>query len=822
MFNSSLIRASFVVLLAAAALAGPAFAEEAVVEAARVAVVLDSGAADLEGRVAEVLREHIVMERRSPQAAVEIVRGDAPAADLRIYLGRAGSPLIDGLAKAHGVTLPGKLRTHPESFAIKTATVDGVPAIVALAADGRGVLYAAGEILRRLSYRPGAVIAPAMDVRTAPAYRFRGSSGNQGGTMRQVTGARAWTDQEWQAYVTELALSGANVFYAAGANREFLKQFDLMTVSDVRPNQFRGEYPKEWQATERGNWVCPSVPEARKALLEQWDRDFAEREDHEVLRMYAGDPGGCRCPRCEPWGKTFIELCEEVANLWLKHHPEGIVQIANQDLSNEGDQAIFDYLNEKPRPWLEGIAYGPGSNAMSDYFRPELREDLFEYARSGPVNRYLAETLNQLPKEQQISHYSDITHWISAQYEVENPEPNIVKIYGRRTFHTRPRAFYEIFQAIMPFSEGDIIYSEGYHDELHQWMWNRLLWDSHQSLDAVLGDYFRYFMGPDAVEPMRAAALQLEENLEAPLATNEGIGRFYELVKSAENTLPDVEHMRPGDHRWLEYMQKAALDQYFQLKLHRETDREQRVMAALRGSGDAAARIAAAKAVIDEAAETPEMAELRETARRCGEASDRLYGVRNVGFFSTDKPLTSLGWAAKQIDRAGTAPEAEREAILGRVAGYTDAGEGGFYDDAGDEAAQPRLVKGESYDATAMMDPNNRPSQNTIAYSLEDPRGVAFRYEGLDPNAAYKVRVAVALPRIPRGMGVPETLKRTQSILADGEYLVKDAEIPEYTADIFEYDVPQGLTQDGTLELTFERGTGAMAVVVGEVWLVKK
>jgi hypothetical protein len=796
-------------------------------ETPSLTVVIAPDAPPLEERVATLLSNKIRMERRSPDVQVSIIRAEAAPTNgsLPIFLGRAGTAQMDSLCKKYNVTLPGKQRVAPESFALKfIGRDDGGYGLVAVGADGRGVLYAAGEILRQASFKRGGVTFSRLDLQSAPAYRFRGSSANQGGTMMQITGARSWTEDERHDYILELALSGANTFYASGTEFDFVKQYDLMTVTDCRPNEYRGSFPKEWQATERGGWVCPSVPEARKALLEQWDKDFAQRPDHDVLRMYAGDPGGCRCPRCEPWGKTFVLLCEEVANLWLKHHPHSIVQIANQDLSNAGDQAIFDYLNEKPRTWLEGLAYGPGSNAMSPYFRNELREDLFEYPRTGPVSRYLAETLNQLPKYQQITHYSDITHWISAQYQVEHPEPNIVKVYGRRTFHTRPQAFYDINQAIMPFSEGDIIYSEGYHDELHQWMWNRLLWNPHQSLDAVLGDYFTYFMGPESVESMRAAALQLEKNLETPLAMNDGIDRFRELVKQGGQGMPDFDHLRPGDHRWLEYLQKADLDKYFQLKLRIELSKRQRISDALAASTDSDAKLAAVKAVLAEPAESPEMAALREDARVAGEASNKLYGVRNVGYFSTDKALTDLAWIAKQVDLAAAAPADQRGALLANLVGYEDPGPGGFYDDAGDKDRQPHLVQGESYNATPMMDPNNRPSQNTIAYSLEDPKGVvSFHYTGLEPNAQYRMRATLVLPRLPRGMAqMPEGLKRTETILADGAEIAKDIEVPEYTAQQFEYDIPQSATQDGTLDLTFQRGTGAMAVVVSEVWLLKK
>jgi hypothetical protein len=218
------------------------------------------------------------------------------------------------------------------------------------------------------------------------------------------------------------------------------------------------------------------------------------------------------------------------------------------------------------------------------------------------------------------------------------------------------------------------------------------------------------------------------------------------------------------------------------------------------------------------------MVALREEADRLGEESETIFGVRNVGYFSLDKDLTGLTWLSNQIKGAAASKSAkEKRAILSMVAGYEDPGEGGFYDDAGRKGRQPHLLKGDSYDASAMLDPSNRPSQNTITYNLEDKVGIVFRYTGLDPAASYKVRVTMVSPRIPRQLlDLPTEMRRTQSVLADGQYLAKDVEIPEYTARQFEYDVPKTLTQDGALELSFERGTGSIATVVSEVWLIRK
>jgi hypothetical protein len=577
---------------------------------------------------------------------IPVIVGDGPtgAFDLAIHLRIEADPTA-----------------APESYRVQTTTVKGAPAVVGVGVDLRGVLYAAGEIIRQCTFSADSLCVAECDVSSAPAYRYRGFSANQGGTMMKMTKARGWTREEYNEALMDYALAGANAFYAGrngGAVYDFLKSMDLMTITDARPNEYRQEFPESWAAGgleswEGDHWICPSLPECRKALMDTWKADFAQRADHDVFRMYAGDPGGCRDERCAPWGKTFIELCEEVGKLWLKDHPDSIVLVANQDLTNEGDRAIFRYMNEKPQPWLYGICYAPGSNALSEYFREELREDLFVYPGGGPMNRYLAEIHRQLPPEMRIVHFSDITHWISAQYKVNKPEPNLVKSFGRRTFHTRPEAFYRIFQAIMPFSEGDMIYSEGYHDEFHQYLWNRLLWNPNQPLETVMTEYCTLYFGEDAAPLMMAAMLQLEKTLELPLESNTGVDEFYALVKKAGWRIPA--NLMKNDHRWRLFMQKAALDKYVQLKLRTELDKERRIVLALQKSLESealATGLDAALEVLDEATESPEMALLREEARMLGEQSEKLFAVRNVGFFKLDQSLRALPKMKEKIEEA--------------------------------------------------------------------------------------------------------------------------------------------------------------------------
>lgn len=608
---------------------------------------------------------------------ITITRFRDEEASLHIVIGRTEEyPRLQTLCERHGVVLPGRDTPFPEGFAVKLVETEDGPMIIAVGADERGVLYAAGEILRRFAYGAETLSVEPYQVATAPAYRYRGFSANQGGTMRQITDARGWTTAELFEVIQDYALAGANMFYVerdGGQLYDYVRSLGLMTITDCRPNEYRGEIPEGWAAGglerwEGGHWLCPSVPEARAKLMDTWREDFAKRPHHDVFRMYSGDPGGCRDDRCAPWGKTYIELCEEVAAIWREGHEDGIVIIANQDLSNEGDQAIFDYLNAQPRPWLYGLAYGPGSNAMSHYFRDELREDLFAYSGTGPVNRYLRETLNELPAQQKIIHYSDITHWIRSQYEVESPDPYLVRVFGRRTFHTRPQAMYDIFQAIMPFSEGDIIYSEGYHDEFHQYMWARLLWNPNRTCEDVVNEYCTYYFGADAAPIMREAIFQLEENLEAPLRENTGITKYHGLVTAAGKRVPA--NLLKDDHRWRAHAQKAALDLIVQQRLQKEWAVAQGVLDEIdRGLEDDDLQVALRKAMgalVIEMGPSFSMGELLTQVRQYGDEAENRHGIRNVGAFRLDRPLFDLRRIRARVNAIIAEPDPGIQAIAAR------------------------------------------------------------------------------------------------------------------------------------------------------------
>ena len=79
-----------------------------------------------------------------------------PGADVYIHLGKVrASGALHELCTQHTVQPPGKEKPNPEGFAVKTVQDGKDRAVLAVGADDRGVLYATGEILRRLRFEAG-------------------------------------------------------------------------------------------------------------------------------------------------------------------------------------------------------------------------------------------------------------------------------------------------------------------------------------------------------------------------------------------------------------------------------------------------------------------------------------------------------------------------------------------------------------------------------------------------------------------------------------------------------------------------------------------
>lgn len=817
-----------------------------------------------------VEQRYVDLLRGRLEKLVEIASEARDAEDhLTVYLGTLQSHRrLRSLADSLGVAFPTELDPGPEGFVLATGEVDERPAALLIGSDRRGILYAIGEFLRRVEQHGQQLSVPRdVELRRAPRWPVRGLLVVQGHTMRELTGARAWTLPEWQQAHLDYALAGANTFEVPPHADwkpiyDMLRGYGLRTHTIISGNA--GSGPPEWQAKEaigRTGYLSPAVPEARAKLLADRREQFRSMPAYDSVHIKSGDGGGDESEAARPYGRHFIELCRDYAQLLHEVHPETAVYVGNQKLDNAGDQAILQYLQDNPADWCAGLCYGPGSNAMgwTPGRRQDHRMDLFRYARRGGMSRYLSYLLHELPPKKDILLFTDLTHWVYSQYGLmdhaiiadrdhqtppawdgwmyaRRPDAALAQVYDRRTFHARPRNYYRVFQETTPYVIGDVAYSEGHHDHLNQWIYQRLFWDPHQSVEAVVREYATTHFGREAARAMTEAIFTLEENLQTPILGNRGIDHLIELVEQAGEAMP--ESLRQENYLWHLYAEKAYLDKAIQLDLRQQeafvADIYERLRNALKS--DAPSEVLDQLGHVARPSHSDEIEQLKRLAARHGERAEQIYGVRSEGLFALEQDYIGFGWLEAAVERARQAETLdETHQRLEEILDYEDPGDRGFYDNAGVPGGAPRLVHGWTF-GDGIFDPSNRPSQRTMAFTTDEERGVSFRYQGLDPAASYRVRLTLVRPRyLPRfGKFQKQT---SQSIYADDLLLADELELPEYRAKQFEYEIPREATADGELLLWMKktpgvgegtpgdtavwRNTGGWGTLVSEVWLMK-
>ena len=94
--------------------------------------------------------------------------------------------------------------------------------------------------------------------------------------------------------------------------------------------------------------------------------------------------------------------------------------------------------------------------------------------------------------------------------------------------------------------------------------------------------------------------------------------------------------------------------------------------------------------------------------------------MRSEGFFNLKQDYVGFGWLEREIGRDRAAASADkRRAIVERIVYYEDAGEGGFYDNAGIPEKSPHLVHGWPY-GDGIISHDNRPSQRKMAFTTDE------------------------------------------------------------------------------------------------------
>jgi hypothetical protein len=499
---------------------------------------------------------------------------------------------------------------------------------------------------------------------------------------------------------------------------------------------------------------------------------------------------------------------EDLARLLTVHHPRAKIWLSMQGFEKPQVDFVHNWISERMPDWLGGLVAGPSSPPI-----PETRA--------------------RLPKRYGLRDYPDITHTVRCQYPVAWWDPAFHLTLGRESANPRP-VFYKLVQDYCgPYTSGFITYSDGVHDDVNKAVWSRLGWQPNAGPREILLDYTRCFFGAAVAASAADGILALEKNWEGPLADNGGVAATLALWQELERKAPELR----GNWRWQLCLLRAYYDAYTRQRLIHESELERQANQIL---GDAPTRgtdaaMDAALAKLQNAVSKPVEPKWRaRIGELCADLFQSIKLQTSVPLYQAsgyergavldfvDRPLNNRWWLEDEFNRIRKLPsETDKLNALELIRTWEQPGPGSFYDEVGNIAKSPHVIRGEGLNTDPMMTKNPNPgfwwwddgsSRKRLSWqtSMDWPLGLAYHH--LDPQATYRVRLT--------GYGQAK-------VRANGQLLTPTREGKHEIGEFKEFAVPANLIKDGKLGLTFDALPDEAQLNwrkqsrVSEVWLLR-
>ncbi|HEY2252678.1 MAG TPA: hypothetical protein VGH74_16505, partial [Planctomycetaceae bacterium] len=601
--------------------------------------------------------------------------------------------------------------------------------------DPRGVLFGIGRLLREVHMSRGKVLLDAgLQVATAPKTPLRG---HQLGYRQKTNSYDAWDIPQWEQYYRDLAVFGTNAIELIPPRSDD----DLDSPHFPRPplemmermSRLADDYGLDvwlWYPALDEDY---SKPETVEFALQEWAEVFQKLPRINALFVPGGDPG-----HTHP--KPLMAMLEKQAASLSKYHPRAKIWVAPQGFNPTWLEEFVQILKGEPQ-WFDGVVFGP------------------------QIFVGLQELRKRIPQRYPIRGYPDITHSINCQHPVPDWDLAFGLTQSREVINPRPLGQATIFRSYQDSTIGFITYSEGCNDDVNKFIWSGLGWDPEIPVVEILRHYGRYFIGDRQAEGIAQGVLALERNWQGPLATNGNV----------ETTLLQFQKMEqaasPGEllhWRFQQLLYRAYYDAYLRDRLIAETAQEAAAIDCLRRARRLGAlpALEQAHAILSQATRQPvaeqrrtrvnELAEALYQSIRMQLSSERYKGDpgRGTSQDTLDTPLNSRLWlesdfhAVRKMDS-----EKDRLNTIDLIVSRSDPGPGGFYDDLGDLARQPHLIRGAGFDKdpdfrrSSLVGFDSRPglpmAWSTYAQSMYDAP-LELNYKGLDAKGQYRVRAVYA------------------------------------------------------------------------------
>lgn len=675
-----------------------------------------------------------------------------------------------------------------EGYRIVLEKNDGKSILWIIGAESRAVIFAIGELLRKADITVGKfLIDEDIDFAMAPDYSLRG---HQIGYRNTANSYDAWTVEQYDQYIRELALFGTNAIEnIPPLGKDGSPHFKISREEmNVKMSKICDAYDIEYWV-----WTPATVdltnPELRVQQIELHEANYKNIPRLDNVFFPGGDPGHNH-PR------DVMPFLKELYARMVKYHPAAGMWISLQGFSQEQIDYFYQYLREHQPTWLRGVVSGPSSPSIS-------------------------ETRYRLPAQYKHRHYPDITHNVRCDYPALNFDQAFALTLGREGINPQPTYYAKIHGQYAPFTDGFVSYSDGCHDDVNKFIWSQRGWDSGRNVIDIVREYSKFFFSKDVENSAADGILALEQNWLGPITNNGSIEPTLAFWQKLESANPELS----TNWRWQLLTLRAHYDAYVRRRKIYESNLEKEannLLLKVDKLGSEKAMSDALELVNLADTQPIEQALRQKIEQYCLDLFNSIGLQTSVKKYQAsgsqrgaildfvDYPLNNRWWLADQFEKIRQMDsEADKAARIKLIANWEYPGPGSYYDDISNIANSPH-VKTTVYDAVDFGwwdDGYSRWRLSSQTYQ-NDP---ILEYEDLDPNARYIIRVA----------GFGDALIRV-----DGQRLqplVYNKELEGFK----EFIVPRQAVGDGRLRVTFDRPEESHLnwrnySRVSDVWLIKR
>ena len=716
-----------------------------------------------------------------------------------IAIATANAKKIGGMRVPHrtGKDLP---EYQPDGYRLFVDTANAsTPVVWIIGADARGALFGVGALLRNTMWAKGSASVPAsLDIATSPQWPIRG---HQLGFRTAANSWDMWTVAQYDQYIREIALFGANSI----ENIPFQDERPIPNAKvsreemNIRMSEICERYGLDYWVWTPADFDLKDAA-ARAVALDKHEAFYRATPTLTGVFFPGGDPG-------DNPPSLVLPYLEDLSKRLVKHHPKARIWLSLQGFSKQHVDETFEFIERERPTWLEGLCEGPSSPPIA-----ELRQ--------------------RLSRDYKLRMYPDLTHNKICQYEVPWWDQAYALVLGREAINPRPAQYAYLHNWFAPMCDGFISYSDGVHDDVNKTVWSALSWDPNTPVRDIVREYCNLFFGTKVAEASTDGVFALEKNWRGPLPDNGSVEGTLLLWQQLEEAAPELS----GNWRWQMCVVRAYYDTHIRRRLLHELELEDEANAILldapkRGADKA---IADALAVLNRATTEQSSPELRA---RIVALYDDLYRSiqlqssvdkyqasgyeRGASLDFIDLPLNNRFWLEDEFKKVTAMPtEAEKVARLLAIANWENPGPGGYYDNVGNTRKSDHVLHSEFIYTNVAEGANSGPllwwrdegkSRQRLTWQISMDFPKALVYEGLDQNKAYIVKAN----------GIGQTLLRI-----DGERVAPRID-SRVLGEIREFDVPAAALADGKLELTFDYPTDEghlnwrQRSHLSEIWLVK-